>query len=46
MASKAKKTKSIRNRKKRAHKPNLKADEKRIQKNREILRDLASKDET
>jgi hypothetical protein len=44
MASKAKKTKSIRNRKKRANKPNLKADVKRIQKNMEILRDLSSKD--
>ena len=46
MTSPAKKTKSIRNRKKRPNKANLKADMKRIQKNREILKELASKDKT
>jgi len=45
MVSKAKKTKRIRDRKKRPNKDNLKADMKRLQKNREILRDLAAKDE-
>ena len=45
MASKRKKTKRIRDRKKKPSKANLKADMKRIQKNKEILRDLASKDE-
>jgi len=44
MASKTKKTKGIRKRKKRPNKANLKADRKRIQKNLEILRDLAEKD--
>jgi len=45
MASKTKKTKRIRDRKKRPNKANLKTDMKRIQKNIEILRDLAAKDE-
>ncbi len=45
MVSKAKKTKRIRDRKKRPNKANLKANMKRLQKNREILRDLAAKDE-
>ena len=45
MVSKAKKTKSIRARKTKPNKANLKADMKRLQKNREILRDLAAKDE-
>jgi hypothetical protein len=44
MASKRKKTKAIRNRKKRANKSNLKADRKRIEKNREALRKLAEQD--
>ena len=44
MASKTKKTKRIRDRKKRPDKSNLKADMKRIQKNLEILRNLAEKD--
>ena len=42
MASNSKKTTRIRNRKKRANKVNLKANLKRIQRNAEILRDLAS----
>lgn len=41
MASKTKKTKTIRNWKKRPNKKNRKRDLKRIQKNREILRKLA-----
>ena len=45
MVSKAKKTKKIRDRKKRPNKLNLKTDMKRLQKNREILRDLAAEDE-
>ena len=45
MVSTGKKTKRIRDRKKRPNKANLKADMKRLQKNREILRDLAAKDE-
>ena len=44
MASKTKKTKRIRDRKKRPNKSNLKVDMKRIQKNLEILRNLAEKD--
>ncbi len=44
MASKTKKTKAIRNWKKKPNKGNLKADQKRIQKNLEILRDLAERD--
>ena len=44
MASKTKKTKAIRKWKKRANKANIKADKKRIEKNREILRELAEKD--
>ena len=45
MTSKRKKTKRIRDRKKSPNKTNLKADMKRIQRNREILRDLAVKEE-
>ena len=45
MAAKGKKTKRIRDRKKSPNKANLKADMRRIQRNREILRDLAVKDE-
>ena len=44
MASNAKKTKNIRGWKKKPNKANQKAEMKRIQKNQEILRDLASKD--
>ena len=44
MGSSAKKTGRIRDRKKSPNKKNLKADMKRIQKNNEILRELASKD--
>jgi hypothetical protein len=44
MASKTKRTKAVRSRKKRPNKKNLKADLKRVQKNAQILRDLASKD--
>lgn len=43
MASNKKQTKIIRANKKKPHKANLKKDQKRIQKNAEILRDLASK---
>lgn len=46
MASNAKKTKRIRARKAKANKRNLKANQKRIQRNAEILRDLASNEET
>jgi len=42
MASNRKKTKRIRNKKDRPNKANLKANMKRIQKNTEILRELAS----
>ena len=42
MASHTKKAKSIRGRKKRPNKANLKADMKRTKKNIEILRELAS----
>jgi hypothetical protein len=45
MASNTKKTKNIRNRKKRPNKSNMKANMKRIQRNVEILRELASKNE-
>ncbi len=44
MASKTKKAKAIRKWKKKPNKGNLKADQKRIQKNLEILRELAEKD--
>lgn len=44
MTSKAKKTKARRNNKEKAHKANLKADIKRIQKNNELLKELAEKD--
>ena len=43
MTSNAKKTKAIRKWKDRPNKANLKADIKRIQKNTEILRELAEK---
>jgi hypothetical protein len=43
MSSNAKKTKAIRKWKDRPNKANLKADIKRIQKNAEILRELAEK---
>ncbi len=46
MASNTKKTKRIRARKKRPNKANLKATLKRIQRNAEILRELASTEET
>ncbi len=46
MASNAKKRKNIKKWKKKANKSNLKADRKRIENNLEILRDLASKDES
>jgi len=46
MSSNAKRTKSIRNWKKKPNKANLKANMKRIQKNTEILRDLAAKEKT
>ncbi len=45
MASNTKKAKSIKKRKMKPNKANLKADQKRIQRNAEILRELASKDE-
>ena len=44
MTSMAKKTKAIRKWKDKPNKANLKADQKRLQKNREILKELASKD--
>ena len=44
MASNSKKTKAIRDRKTKPNKANLKANMKRIQKNTEILRELAGKD--
>jgi hypothetical protein len=43
MSSNAKKAKAIRKWKDKPHKANLKADIKRIQKNAEILRELAEK---
>jgi len=46
MASNSKKTKTIRDRKKKPNKQNLKANLKRIQKNAEILRELSSNKET
>ena len=45
MATNRKKTKIIRAKKAKANKRNLKADIKRIQKNAETLRDMASRDE-
>jgi hypothetical protein len=44
MASKTKKTKAARKRKKKPNKANLKKDEKRIERNLEILRELEEKD--
>ena len=44
MASKSKKTKGIRKNKNKPNKANLKANLKRIEKNREILAELAAKD--
>jgi hypothetical protein len=44
MSSNSKQVKIIRKNKKKAHKPNLKADIKRDQKNREVLKELAAKD--
>ena len=43
MASKTKKTKAARKRKRKPNKANLKKDQKRIEKNREILRELGEK---
>jgi hypothetical protein len=45
MSSNSKKTKAIRARKAKSNKTNLKRGLKRIQRNAEILRDLASSDE-
>ena len=45
MGSNSKKTKLIRAKKARANKANLKKNTKRIQRNAEILRDLAGHDE-
>jgi hypothetical protein len=44
MASNSKKTEAIRSRKARPNRENLKKNAKRIDRNREILRELASKD--
>jgi len=44
MASKTKKARNIRKWKDKANKANLKTDTKRIEKNREILKDLAAAD--
>lgn len=46
MASNSKKTKRIRDRKRKPNKANQKSDRRRIEKNREILRELESKDAT
>jgi hypothetical protein len=43
MASKTKKTKAARKRKKKPNKANLKKDQKRIERNLEILRELEEK---
>ena len=43
MGSKTKKVKCIRDRKKRPNKSNQKADMKRVQRNREILKELESR---
>jgi hypothetical protein len=43
MTSKRKKTEGARKRKKKPNKANLKKDQKRIEKNREILRELEEK---
>ena len=44
MASNSKKTKNIRARKAKPNRRNLKADQKRIQRNAEILKELALKE--
>ena len=44
MASKSKRTDAIRKRKDRPNRDNLKKNQKRIEENREILRELAAKD--
>lgn len=44
MASNSKKTGAIRSRKAKPNRGNIKKNEKRIDRNREILRELASKD--
>jgi hypothetical protein len=44
MASKSKKTEAIRSRKSKPNRDNLKKNAERIDRNREILRELASKD--
>jgi hypothetical protein len=44
MTSNSKKTKAIRGRKTKPNKANLKANMKRIQKNTDLLRELAEKD--
>jgi hypothetical protein len=44
MASKTKKTEAIRKRKDKPNRDNLKKNRKRIEQNREILRELATKD--
>lgn len=44
MSSNSKQVKIIRKYKKKGNKPNLKADRKRDQQNREVLKDLADKD--
>lgn len=46
MSSNAKKTKSIRRKKAKPNKANLKADLKRVQRNAERLRELASEEES
>ena len=45
MASNRKKTKAIRARKAKPNRRNLKANQKRIQRNNEMLKELASKNE-
>jgi len=46
MASKTKKTKAARKRKSKPNKGNLKKDQKRIERNLEILKELASEDKS
>ena len=46
MASKTKKARNIRKWKTKANKANMKAGEKRLQRNREILKDLAAVERT
>lgn len=44
MSSKSKRTEAIRNWKRKPNRENLKKNEKRIEENRQVLKDLAAKD--